>query len=301
MQKTVKSSVKFDGIGLHSGQTVQMICHPAPAGYGIVFSRIDLPNSPKIPARFDFVVNTVLNTRIANDGAEVSTIEHLMAALCGLGITNLHIDINGLEVPILDGSSQEFAKSLLEVGLLEQNQPVRTAYIEKEFTIFGDDGAMMRLSPASDFVIDARIDFSAQAIGSQSLMLNLRNGVFVRELANCRTFVSRADVDYLKKQKLALGGSLKNAVVVNGDSVENPEGFRRNDECVRHKILDMLGDLYLVGGPIIGHVTANRPGHGLTNKLLRMAFEEGVFSWKSASLVEERKLPGFDVNLADVA
>jgi len=273
MQRTLKNPISIVGVGLHSGKRAVLRVLPASAEYGIWFRRVDVTDRDNlIAALYDQVNDTRLCTRLANDaGTEVSTVEHLMAALAGTGIHNALIEIDGPEIPIMDGSADAFVDAFLSAGLIEQNAPVRAIRILKEVTV-QVDGFTASLSPADSLEIDFTIDFDEAAIGRQSKTLKMANGAFVRELSNCRTFCRRSDVDMMQSAGLALGGGLENAIVVDGGQVLNPEGFRRADECVRHKMLDALGDLYLSGGPVIGRYQGDKAGHRATNLLLRELF-----------------------------
>ena len=274
MQTTLKSSIGFTGIGLHTGQAVRMTLHPASAQYGIWFRRTDLQGDALITARWDAVSDSRLCTKIANSaGASVSTIEHIMAALSGCGVQNALIEIDGPEVPVLDGSSAEFVRDIVSTGVRYLDAPVRA--IEVLQTVEVSEGlATARLEPAKSLHIDFHIDFADQSelIGKQEKTLGMANGAFVRELANSRTFCLQKDVDAMQANGLALGGTMENAVVVDGDTVLSPGGLRHDDEAVRHKMLDALGDLALAGAPLLARYSGHRAGHALTNKLLRKLF-----------------------------
>lgn len=303
MQRTLKSEAKFRGIGLHSGQQISLRVLPAPADFGIRFYRVDLPlASREILARYDMVNDTRLNTRISNaHGASVSTIEHLMAAFAGLGITNAMVELDASEVPVLDGSSLVFVQAFWDVGLEDQGVAAPVYKVVRSVRVNGDHGAYAELLPNDKFVLNVDIDFTDPAIGKQSRSLDMANGVFVRELANCRTFTRAFEVKTLQDNGLALGGSLDNAVVVDNGRILNPEGFRRPDECVRHKMLDALGDLYLAGGSILGQYNGHMSGHGLTNQLLRKAFDRGALQFMDAksSVAAEAFLPGYELVASD--
>lgn len=305
MQKTIKNAINFDGIGLHSGNNIKMLVLPAPVDSGIVFFRTDLPKSEQIiPAKFDLVNDTRLNTSIANSaGANIATIEHLMAAFAGMGITNALVEVDGAEIPVYDGSSEHFVREFWRVGVVEQERSEKLFKVIKPVQVEAKDGAFASLSPCDYFVIDFEIDFEACPIGQQHLRLDMANGVFIRELANCRTFVRFSEVQYLQKAGLALGGSLRNAVVVNEHDVLNPEGFRRPDECVRHKMLDALGDLFLIGGSLIGEYRGVKAGHALTNQLLRKAVQERAIVEVANDQTGQfdKLLPGYGVEASDFA
>ncbi|MEP3328962.1 UDP-3-O-acyl-N-acetylglucosamine deacetylase [Sedimentitalea sp.] len=274
MQNTLKAPVTFDGVGLHSGAPARMVLRPAQAGFGIRFRRTDIElGNAVIPALWDRVERSPLCTRLVNEaGVSVSTVEHVMAALSGCGINNALIDIDGPEVPILDGSSAPFVRGIMARGVQLQGAPVVALEILKPVTV-EKDGARATLLPADGFEIEFHIDFADEAIGRQSKVLDMRNGAFARELCDSRTFCRQADVDAMHEQGLALGGTLDNAVVVDGEEVLSPGGFRHTDEAVRHKMLDALGDLALAGGPILGRYIGERAGHALTNTLLRALFD----------------------------
>lgn len=274
MQHTLKSPVTFTGVGLHSGKPATMVLKPAAAGHGIWFKRTDIQlGDAMIPAIYYAVERTPLCTRLVNDaGVSVSTVEHIMAALAGCGVHNALVEIDGPEVPIMDGSSIDFVRGIMARGVRRQASPVLAYEVLKTVTA-SREGASASIAPADGLIIDFHIDFEDSAIGSQSKTLDMRNGSFARELSDCRTFCRRTDVEAMRENGLALGGTLENAVVVQGVEVLTPGGFRRVDEAVRHKMLDALGDLYLAGGPILGHFTGNKSGHSLTNTLLRNLFE----------------------------
>ncbi len=302
MQHTLKSPVGFTGVGLHSGAAARMIVNPASADYGIWFRRTDvLALDPLVPARWDAVIPSRLCTLLSNPaGVTVSTVEHIMAALAGCGIHNALISIDAGEVPILDGSARQFVKALLARGLREQASPVRAVQILKPVEV-RDGDAVARLDPSDTLEIDFRIDFADSAIGKQSKSLNMANGAFVRELSDSRTFCRQQDVDDMRARGLALGGTLDNALVIEGDRVLSPGGLRYEDEPVRHKMLDALGDLALAGGPIMGRYTGIRAGHALTNQLLRALFKRpDAFRVIDCGVLAGQKLPGAGVVAADL-
>lgn len=301
MQTTVKTSITFKGVGLHSGKPVRMTIRPASAEYGIWFRRTDVTDRDNlIPARWDAVVEARLCTRIANAaGTEVSTIEHVMAALAGTRIHNAMIEIDGPEVPILDGSSAPFVRAILSHGLRSLDAPVRAIRVLQEVEV-RDGDAMAHLSPADTLEMDFSIDFTDQAIGRQAKSLTLANGVFVRELSNSRTFCRQADVDAMQANGLALGGTYENAVVVDGARVLSPGGLRHADEPVRHKMLDALGDLALAGAPVLGRYTGQRAGHAMTNRLLRALFSKpDAFCMIVCDSEIESRLPGVGIEDVD--
>jgi UDP-3-O-[3-hydroxymyristoyl] N-acetylglucosamine deacetylase len=301
LQHTVKSSVTFDGTGLHSGQPVRMVLHPAAPDSGIRFIRTDIRDlDPVVPARWDVVVPSALCTLVANeDGVSVSTIEHIMAALAGLAIWNVEIHIDGPEVPIMDGSAAPFVAGIMAKGITALNAPSRTLRVLRAVEVRQGE-AWARLEPASMLEIDFRIDFAEPAIGTQSRALNMANGAFVRELCDSRTFCRQADVDAMRAQGLALGGTLDNAVVFDGAQILSPGGLRHADEPVRHKMLDALGDLALAGAPLMARYTGNRAGHAMTNRLLRALFAEGAVELDDCDAFVTGKLPGIGVHAGDL-
>ena len=302
MQNAIKSPVTFTGVGLHTGKPVRMTVRPASADYGIWFKRVDLVSGdPLIPAIWSAVVPSRLCTLVQNaSGASVSTIEHIMAALAGCGIHNALIEIDGPEVPILDGSAMPFVEGILAKGVRALSAPLRAFRILETVEV-RDGAAVARIEPSEKMEIDFHIDFADRAIGRQDKSLNMANGAFVRELCDSRTFCRQADVDAMRANGLALGGTLDNAVVVDGDIVVTPGGFRYGDEAVRHKMLDALGDLALAGAPILGRYTGVRAGHALTNRLLRALFANPeAFHLQEVGEGAHQKLPGIGVHRADI-
>ena len=274
-QKTVRNPIHCRGIGLHGGRDTALVLRPAPAGHGIVFRRTDVSGrDPLVPARWDRVTDTRLNTTIANaDGVSVSTIEHLMAALAGCEIDNALIDIDGAEVPIMDGSAQPFVMLIQCAGSVEQVAHRRAVRVLKPIVV--EDGERrIRLLPAADFTVHFEIEFDSPAITERALGVRLVNGTFNESISRARTFGFLEDIDQLRAMGLARGGSLENAVVVDGDHILNEDGLRFEDEFVRHKILDCVGDLYLAGGPILARVEALRSGHQFNNLALRALFAD---------------------------
>ena len=274
LQNTIRHSVSFSGVGLHTGVPVRLTIHPASAEHGIWFRRTDITERDAlIPAIWSAVEPIQLCTRLINGaGVSVSTVEHLMAALAGCGVHNALIELDGPEVPILDGSSAPFVRGIMSRGLRQLASPVRAIEVLEEVSV-ERDGARATLSPNDTLRIDFHIDFDDAAIGRQSKSLVMNNGAFARELCDSRTFCRQADVTAMRASGFALGGAPgENAVVFDGDQVTSPGGLRYIDEPVRHKMLDALGDLALAGGPIIGRYTGIRAGHSLTNALLRKVF-----------------------------
>ncbi|WP_299441037.1 UDP-3-O-acyl-N-acetylglucosamine deacetylase [uncultured Rhodospira sp.] len=274
-QQTLAAPVTVSGIGLHTGETVTLTLRPAEADSGVWVHRADVTDrDPMIPARWDHVVDTRLCTVLGNAaGVTVSTVEHLMAALAGLGVDNAEIVVDGPELPVMDGSSAAFVAPIEAVGLRAQQAPRRVVRVRDPVTVEdGDSVAALRPAPRG-LTIDAGIDFTSAAIGRQRRVVTVTPDSFRRELADARTFGFRHEVEGLRAMGLARGGSLDNAVVVDGDAVMNPGGLRHDDEFVRHKALDALGDLYLAGHPMVGVYAGHRPSHRLNNLLLRALFQ----------------------------
>jgi len=303
LQTTLATLVRLDGHGLHTGAPVRLVILPAPAGHGIRFRRSDIRlGNSLVPARWDNVIQTALNTRIENrDGTAVATIEHLMAALSGCGVHNALVDLDGPEVPILDGSAAPFARAILRAGLARQAAPLRAIKVLRTVQVNHGD-ATATLSPAAGLEIDFAIAFDDAAIGAQAMVLDMANGAFLRELCDSRTFCRQTDVDQMRAQGLGLGGSLDNAVVVDGDRVLNPGGLRHPDEAVRHKMLDALGDLATAGAPLLARYQGVRAGHALTNRLLCALFADpGNWAMVPVDAGLARRLPGSDLGPADLA
>lgn len=269
-QKTIKQEIETVGIGLHSGQKVGIRLRPAPVDTGVVFLRKDLPNPVAIHARADVVTNTMLCTILEQNGARVATIEHLMAALAGLGIDNLYVDLDSEEVPIMDGSSAPFIFLIQAAGVVNQSKPKKLIRICKPVEI-RDGDRWVRLVPYNGFKVDFTIDFQHPVFKkqNQSLSIDFSAKSFVNEVSKARTFGFLKDLEKLHSANLALGGSVDNAIVMNDFRVINEDGLRYADEFVRHKILDAVGDVYLAGYGILGELQAYKSGHALNNMLVR--------------------------------
>jgi UDP-3-O-[3-hydroxymyristoyl] N-acetylglucosamine deacetylase len=278
-QRTLDRAIGCVGVGLHSGVRIQLELRPAPAGTGIVFRRSDLGSD--IPARFDNVADTRLCTLLAADGAEIGTVEHVMAALAACRVDNAVVAVDGAEIPVLDGSAAEFVFLIGCAGVAEQDAPPRIIEVTK--TVRVSEGlAFAELRPALGGGLDmsVSIDFAAAAIGRQALSLQVTEASFRQQLAFARTFALAEDIAGLKEAGLAQGGSLDNAVVVDGERVLNPSGLRARDEFVRHKMLDAVGDLALAGARLHARFVAHRPGHALNNRLLRALFaDRDAWTW----------------------
>ncbi len=266
-QATVKNKVVFSGIGLHSGRDVSMTLRPADAGTGIIFHRIDMSPSVSIEAIAKNVVNTRLSTTIGVSGATVSTIEHLMAALSGCGIDNVHVDIDGPEVPIMDGSAAPFVEGLRKAGVRVLSRPRKFLVVKKPISVVDGD-KKITIIPSRYFRISFDMRFNHPVVNNQFRSMKFSDEVFARDYAPARTFGFLVEVETLKANGLARGGSLENAVVIGDDGILNEGGLRYDDEFVRHKIMDSVGDLSLAGYPLVGHVKAYKSGHDLNHKLV---------------------------------
>ena len=275
LQRTLRHEISCTGVGLHSGTQVTLKLKPAPVDTGIVFERTDIFDlDPVVPAVWDRVVDTRLCTVIGNgDGVTVGTIEHLLAALAGCGIDNAHVEVSGPEVPIMDGSSEPFVTLVGCAGVVELLAPRRVIRVLKAVNVKIKD-SQAALSPAAWPKLDVEIDFQSSVVSNQALALGLVNGSFCKELARARTFGFLHEVEQLRAAGLAKGGSLDNAIVVSKNGILNDGGLRFNDEFVRHKMLDAIGDLYLAGGHIIGLFRGFRSGHAINNALLRALFSD---------------------------
>jgi UDP-3-O-[3-hydroxymyristoyl] N-acetylglucosamine deacetylase len=284
-QRTLGQSVSAQGIGLHGGQRVLLCLMPAPADSGILFCRTDLPAPNTVASQAAAVGDTRMASTISQGAVKISTVEHLMSALSGLGIDNARIELDGPEVPIMDGSAASFAYLIRSAGIAEQNAPKR--FIEVLSPIEVRDGEKRaRLDPYFGFRLQFSIDFQHPAIDQtgQEVYVDFAQTSFMEAIARARTFGFMKDVDLLRSKGLALGGSLSNAIVMDETRVLNPEGLRRSDEFAMHKALDALGDLYLLGRPLLASYSAYKSGHGLNNQLLRalvsqpQAWRERVFN-----------------------
>ena len=273
-QRTLKSLTKAVGVGLHSGQRVELTLRPAAPDTGIVFRRVDLPQPVDIPISALAVTDTRLASTISSGNAKVLTVEHLMSACAGLGIDNLYIDITAEEVPILDGSASSFVFLLQSAGIALQDAPKRFVRLLKTVEVREGEGATAkwaRLGPYDGYKLSFEIDFDHPAVDStgQRVEFDLGTGSYTRDIARARTFGFTKDVEMMRANGLALGGGLDNAIVMDDYKVLNSDGLRYNDEFVKHKILDAMGDLHLLGKPLLAAYSAFRSGHAMNNKLLR--------------------------------
>jgi UDP-3-O-[3-hydroxymyristoyl] N-acetylglucosamine deacetylase len=272
-QHTLTRPVQCTGIGLHSGRKVTLTIRPAPVNHGIRFERSDLPHKPVISAHFRNVIDTSLATTLGTEGVIVSTIEHLMAAFVGFHIDNALVQLDAYEAPIMDGSAGPFASMMNEAGPRAQSGK-RYFLVVKEPIEMEDRGKKVGLYPSDTLRVTCTIDFDHPLLKHQSYSVSLIDGFFEKEISRARTFGFLHEVDYLKRNGFAKGGSLENAVVIDKDRILNPEGLRYTDEFVRHKILDCIGDLSLLGMPIIGHIVAHKSGHALNHALLKRFMDQ---------------------------
>jgi len=293
-QKTVKETIKFSGIGLHSGKTVKLNIKPAEPNSGIIFKRTDLNSNNIIFPNFANVSNTSLNTTISNEqGVKVSTIEHLMGALLGAGVDNAIIEIDNEEVPILDGSAKEFIEKIITKGFRISNSPIKIIKINKKIK-FDDGNRFISIEPSKlSLDIDFELRYKNNIIGNQQNKINVYKDDLT-DIYNSRTFCLFEDIEVIKKNGLAKGGSLDNAIVVKDEKILNENGLRNSKEFVNHKILDCIGDLYTCGYRVLASVVCSQGGHYLTNQLLRKVFENK----ENFSIIEiqERSLPHTIVN-----
>lgn len=268
LQRTVKKEIACKSVGLHSGRKIEMVIRPAGVDEGIVFVRTDLPARNKIKADVHNVVDTTLATTIGSNGVTVSTVEHLMSAFSGMGVDNALVEIDASELPIMDGSAQPFVDLLKNVGTRSQGKVKKLLVVKNKVAVSDGVGTAMFV-PSAEFEITYDIEFNHKDIGSQSYHFKFSDVSYEEEIGAARTFGFLRDVEYLQARGLALGGSLKNAIVLDENRIINKEGLRFPDEFVRHKILDSIGDLALLGIPIIGHFVASKSGHRLNNLLLK--------------------------------
>lgn len=301
-QRTLKSLTKAVGVGLHSGQRVELTLRPAPPDTGIVFRRVDLPEPVEIPVRADSVTDTRLASTISNGGAKVHTIEHLMSAAAGLGLDNLYVDITAEEVPILDGSSASFVYLLQSAGIVTQKAPKRFIRVKKPVEVREGEGRNLkwaRLDPFHGYKLAFEIEFDHPAVNAtgQRVEFDMGSGTYAREIARARTFGFTRDVEMMRTHGLGLGGGLDNAIVMDDVKVLNADGLRYADEFVKHKILDAIGDLYVVGYPLLAAYSAFRSGHAMNNQLLRALLAQPD-AYEMVSFEQEREAPAGFAQLA---
>ncbi len=283
-QQTLKNTITLQDVGLHSGRQITMHLVPAPVDHGIVFVRTDLKNTENvIPALWDRVADTKLCTVIANAyGASVGTVEHLMSALRGCNIDNLRVEIDGAEVPAVDGSAMPFVNAIEKAGVKTQDAPKRYIRVLKEVSV-DQDGKRVTLSPDEACVFAGEIQFDHDKIGYQRFETQLVNGNFKHDIAQARTFGFLHEAEYLRSIGLGLGGSLDNAIILDTEKVMNSGGLRFQNEFIRHKLLDAIGDLYLAGAPILGLYDSTKAGHEMNNKILHELFSDDA-NWEYVQL-----------------
>ncbi|MDP2961914.1 MAG: UDP-3-O-acyl-N-acetylglucosamine deacetylase [Sulfurimicrobium sp.] len=295
-QRTLKNVIRATGIGLHTGEKVYLTLRPAAPNTGIVFRRVDLPEPVEIQAKPDNVGDTRLSSTLEQNGAKVSTVEHLMAALAGLGIDNIYVDLSAAEVPIMDGSASPFVFLLQSAGIEEQNASKKYIRIKKTVEVHDGD-KWVRFEPYNGFRVNFTIAFDHPVFetSGQSITLDLAQASFVKEISRARTFGFMQDVETLRTHGLALGGSMDNAIVMDEYRVLNSDGLRYEDEFVKHKVLDAVGDLYILGHPLIGAFTAYKSGHALNNRLLRTLLADAE-AWEYASFDQAEQAPSAVLN-----
>ena len=290
-QRTLKTAIRATGVGLHTGEKVYMTLRPAAANSGITFRRVDLDEPVDIPADARLVGETMLGTTLIRDGVKVATVEHLMSALAGLGIDNIHVDLSAPEVPIMDGSAGPFVFLLQSAGIEEQNAPKKFFRIRKKVRV-EDGDKWAEFTPFNGFKVNFSIDFNHPVFNklSQEASIDFSSTSFLKEISRARTFCFLRDVEALRARNLTLGGSMDNAIVLDDYRILNEDGLRYTNEFVIHKILDAIGDVYLLGHCLIGEYSAHKSGHDLNNKLLRaMLADESA--WQEVTFADPGKAP----------
>ena len=290
-QRTLRNAIKATGIGLHSGDKVYLTLNPAPVDTGIVFRRVDLDPVVEIPARAESVADTTLSTSLVVGGERVSTVEHLLAALAGLGIDNAYIDVSAPEVPIMDGSAGPFVFLIQSAGIEEQNAPKKFVRIKRKVTVEDGDKVASFL-PFNGFKVSFTIDFDHPVFRDRRAHaeVDFSSASFVREISRARTFGFMHEIEYLRSKGLARGGSVDNAIVVDEYRILNQDGLRYDDEFVRHKVLDAIGDLYLLGHSLIGEFRAYKSGHALNNASLRALIAQPD-AWEMVTFEDDAVAP----------
>jgi UDP-3-O-[3-hydroxymyristoyl] N-acetylglucosamine deacetylase len=301
-QRTLKSLTRAVGVGLHSGERVELTLRPAPANTGIVFRRVDLPEPADIPVNALAVSDTLLASTLSRGDAKVRTVEHLLSACAGLGLDNLYIDITAEEVPILDGSASSFVYLLQSAGIEAQPAPKQFLRVLKAVEVREGEGGQLkwaRLTPRHGFTLGFEIDFRHPAVDStgQRVEFDLGAGRYSRDIARARTFAFSKDVEQMRANGLALGGGLDNAIVMDDTKVLNADGLRYAEEFAKHKILDAIGDLYCAGKPMLAAYTAFRSGHALNNKLLRALLADPS-AWDTVTFEDDKQAPAGFAQLA---
>ncbi len=287
-QRTLKNVIRATGVGMHSGEKVYLTLRPAPVNTGVVFCRVDLDPPVEIPARADLVCDTTMNTSVTTNGVRVATIEHLMAALAGMGIDNVYIDISAPEIPIMDGSAGPFVFLLQSAGIVEQAAPKRFIRIKHPVEV-RDGDKWVRFEPFDGFKVTMTIDFDHPAFKgrTQSVELDFSTASFVKEVSRARTFGFLSQVEAMRARNLGLGASMDNAIVIDDYRVLNEDGLRYEDEFVKHKVLDAIGDIYLLGSSLIGAFSGYKSGHALNNQLLHALYADQT-AWEMVTFDEEK-------------
>ena len=290
-QRTLKNIIRATGVGLHSGEKVYLTLKPAPVNTGIVFVRADLDPVVQIAARAENVGDTTLSTTLVKGDVKVDTVEHLLSAMAGLGIDNAYVELSASEVPIMDGSAGPFVFLIQSAGLEEQDAPKKFIRILREVSV-EEGGKRATFVPFEGFKVSFEIDFDHPVFRdrTQSASVDFSSTSFVKEVSRARTFGFMSDIEYLRKHNLALGGSVENAIVVDKDGVLNEDGLRYEDEFVKHKILDAIGDLYLLGNSLIGEFRGFKSGHALNNRLLRALIEQ-TDAWEVVTFEDASTAP----------
>lgn len=294
-QRTLNNAVHATGITLHGGERVTLTLRPAPVNTGIVFIRVDINKDIWLHANVESVVDTTLATTLGsreNPAVRISTVEHLLSAFAGLGITNAFVELTAAEVPIMDGSSTSFVFLIQSAGIKEQDVPMKFIRIKSKVEVTGSDGKWARLESHNGFKVSFLLDYDHPAIGKELQQLTVDFSVhsYIREVSRARTYGFASDYEYLRSKNLAKGGSLDNAIVVDGYRILNKDGLRYDNELVRHKILDAIGDLYLLGHPIIGSFSAYKSGHALNNKLLKELLANES-AWEYVTFQDKESVP----------
>ena len=290
-QRTLKTAIRATGVGLHNGEKVYMTLRPAAENAGITFRRVDLDEPVDVPADPTLVGETMLGTTLIKDGVKVATVEHLMSALAGLGIDNLNVDLSAAEVPIMDGSAGPFVFLLQSAGIEEQNAAKKFIRIRKKVRVEEDD-KWAELTPFNGFKVNFEIAFNHPVFNklSQSASIDFSSTSFLKEVSRARTFCFLRDVEALRANNLTLGGSMDNAIVLDDYRILNEDGLRYSNEFVIHKILDAIGDVYLLGHTLIGEFSAHKSGHDLNNKLLRALLDDAA-AWEEVTFSDPNKAP----------
>lgn len=290
-QRTLKNVIRATGVGLHTGEKVYLTLRPAPVDSGIVFRRTDLDPVVEVPAKPEYVGDTRMSTTIEKDGVRISTVEHLMSAFAGIGIDNAIIDLTAPEVPIMDGSAGPFVFLLQSAGIEEQSRPKQFIRVKKKVEL-SDGDKWVRFEPFNGFKVSFTIDFNHPIFqaSTQVASVDFSTTSFVKEVSRARTFGFLQDLENLREAGLARGGSLDNAIVMDQFHILNEDGLRYEDEFVKHKVLDAIGDLYLLGHPLIGEFSAHKSGHELNNRLLRQLIADRT-AWELVSYEDEAEVP----------